>query len=343
MPTPKPRRILTREGVVENHHDAVAPAMIDAGAVRIDELAHLLVIGLEELDGLLRLRRLAERGEAADIAEQNADQRPVTAKNILFAGRDHRIRHLRREEPLQPPHSLDLTHLLAHTNFERLIQRLHFARAILQGAELTDVLDRDDRLGGEGFNQRNVAVVERAHLAPMQHNTADPLSFRNERHHQKGANPFIINHLPPGRVTFAVEVVVGHIRDMNNRLLPDSLRYRHRAVEGPFFAGAEEPVRLSPRGYPFRVFPRAINQMQDSIRRPAEPRGTLQNGGEHRQFVVPALADDREDLPRRFLPLQPGLEFAELAHVLDGDDGLGGEGLDQNNLVLRKWLYFTTP
>ena len=36
-----------------------------------------------------------------------------------------------------------------------------------------------------------------------------------------------------------------------------------------------------------------------------------------------------EDLARRRLALQPGLQLAELADVLDGDDGLSGEALDQ--------------
>ena len=44
----------------------------------------------------------------------------------------------------------------------------------------------------------------------------------------------------------------------------------------------------------------------------------------------------------RSLPLQPGLEFPELADVLDGDDGLGGEGLYQRNFVIREGSLFSS-
>ncbi len=43
----------------------------------IDEFAHLLVISLQDFDGLLRLRGFAECREPADVAEQDAEQRPV--------------------------------------------------------------------------------------------------------------------------------------------------------------------------------------------------------------------------------------------------------------------------
>ena len=50
-------------------------------------------------------------------------------------------------------------------------------------------------------------------------------------------------------------------------------------------------------------------------------------------FIFTALADDPEDVGRRFLFFERILQLAELADVLDGDDGLGGEGFDKGDLV----------
>jgi hypothetical protein len=41
------------------------------------------------------------------------------------------------------------------------------------------------------------------------------------------------------------------------------------------------------------------------------------------------LTDDLQEFGGCRLPFQPLLHLAELAHVFYGDDGLGGEGLQQ--------------
>ena len=76
-------RVVAGQRVVEDHHDPVAGAVVDPGRMGRDQLAHLLVIGLQHLDRLLGLRLLTERREAADVGEENPDQRPVALQHLL--------------------------------------------------------------------------------------------------------------------------------------------------------------------------------------------------------------------------------------------------------------------
>ena len=79
------------------------------------------------------------------------------------------------------------------------------------------------------------------------------------------------------------------------------------------------------------------------------------DGIEHRLHVGRRARDDSENLGRGGLLLQRLgdlgmslgdsavllLQFREQAHVLDGDDGLVGEGLEQLDLLLREGLHLT--
>ena len=71
------------------------------------------------------------------------------------------------------------------------------------------------------------------------------------------------------------------------------------------------------------------------VRRPAHPGGVLDDGLQNRLQVCRRARDDAQDLAGRRLLLQglrelgvPRLQLLEQAHVLDGDDGLVGEGFD---------------
>ena len=79
---------------------------------------------------------------------------------------------------------------------------------------------------------------------------------------------------------------------------------------------------------------------------PAEPRGGVRNLVEDRLQFRLRLADDIQHLGRRRLALQRlrkvrvrSLQRPELANVLDGDGGLGGEGLHQIYMVLGERPY----
>src|SRR5262245_8847028 len=60
---------------------------------------------------------------------------------------------------------------------------------------------------------------------------------------------------------------------------------------------------------------------------------------EHRLQIERRAADDLEHVGSGGLLLQGLAQLVEQAGVLDGDDGLRGEGLDQIDLLLGKWVH----
>ena len=61
---------------------------------------------------------------------------------------------------------------------------------------------------------------------------------------------------------------------------------------------------------------------------------------EHRFQVAGRTADDLQHVGGRGLLLQGFAQFAEQPRVLDGDDGLGGEVLDQLDLLVGEGTDF---
>ena len=57
------------------------------------------------------------------------------------------------------------------------------------------------------------------------------------------------------------------------------------------------------------------------------------DGLEHRLHVRRRTGDHLQDVGRRGLPLQRLLRLVEQPHVLDGDHGLVGEGLQQLDVM----------
>ena len=66
----------------------------------------------------------------------------------------------------------------------------------------------------------------------------------------------------------------------------------------------------------------------------ADARGILQHGVEYRLKLAGRAGDDLEHVGGRGLLLQRFAQFVEQPRVLDGDDGLGGEVLDQLDLLV---------
>ena len=88
-------------------------------------------------------------------------------------------------------------------------------------------------------------------------------------------------------------------------------------------------------------------ESQHHVIDPTNPRRALDDGVEHRLHVRRRAADDAEHLGRRRLMLQrlaqfrvALAEFLEQAHVLDGDDGLVGEGFEKGDLLVGEWANF---
>jgi hypothetical protein len=80
----------------------------------------------------------------------------------------------------------------------------------------------------------------------------------------------------------------------------------------------------------------ALHQVNHPVRRPADPSGILRDGPQHRPEVRRRARDHAQDLGCRRLLLQGLLRFIEQPHVLDGDDGLVGEGLEERDLRVRE-------
>ena len=100
-------------------------------------------------------------------------------------------------------------------------------------------------------------------------------------------------------------------------------------------------------GYGTKMSPRnhsvSLAESQHHVIDPTNPRGALDDGVEDRLHVGRRAADDAEHLGGRRLMLQrlaqfrvALAEFLEQAHVLDGDHGLVGEGLEERDLLVRR-------
>src|SRR5262245_454932 len=76
------------------------------------------------------------------------------------------------------------------------------------------------------------------------------------------------------------------------------------------------------------------------IRRLAEPSRALRNGIEHWLDFRRRARDHLQDVAGGRLLLQRLLRLVEQPHVLDGNDGLVGEGLEEFDLLVRERVHF---
>ena len=86
-----------------------------------------------------------------------------------------------------------------------------------------------------------------------------------------------------------------------------------------------------------------LAESQHHVINPTNPGGALDDGVEDRLHVRRRAADDAEHLGRCRLMLQGLAQFCvallhllEQSHVLDGDDGLVGEGFEELDLPVRE-------
>ena len=76
----------------------------------------------------------------------------------------------------------------------------------------------------------------------------------------------------------------------------------------------------------------AIDAIDCSVYRIAQPRSIFDNHVKHRLNIRRRAGDDAQDFTRRRLLFQRLLEFVEQPHVLDGDHRLVGEGFEELDL-----------
>ena len=83
---------------------------------------HRRVVLAERAHQLLGLGGLGERGEAAQVEEDDDDLAPVALQRVLGAAGDDQLGELRREEALQPADPLELRDPLGDALLERAVQ-----------------------------------------------------------------------------------------------------------------------------------------------------------------------------------------------------------------------------
>src|SRR6202008_2404834 len=99
-------------------------------------------------------------------AKHDDDFAAMAFEDFFVPLRDDQLGKLRREKPLQPPDPSQLLDLFGDPRFETTVQFGHLLGALTYFTEQPRVLHRDDRLGGEVLQQRDLLVREELNLAP---------------------------------------------------------------------------------------------------------------------------------------------------------------------------------
>ena len=258
---------------------------------------------------------------AKDVALANADDAAEGAAEFDRGG-DQRIEHRLQIERRAAD---DLQHVGG-----RGLQLQRFLEIVglgLDRVEQAHVLDRDDRLVGEGSHQFDRTIAEQAGLWFTQHEHAFDLAVAQQRNAEQRAH---VHSLRGRHLEFRIRLVVGNLLDLPGE--------RHT----PGDAVAPGATRASVA----RVLPRdlraegrlgaedvAVPEIDDAVAR-AEPHRRIHQRLQDRFQPERRAADDLQHVGGGGLLLQrlgevarACLHLVEQAHVLDRDHGLVGEGL----------------
>ena len=219
--------------------------------------------------------------------------------------------------------------------------------ALLQLAEQPRVLDRDDRLVGEGSQQLDAGRREGADLAMGDADRADDLGIASHRHQKDAPHA----PRPPSLARVRQEPLeLLHIRNLQR---PSGVR---RSMGGIL---ADGPREVAPVAFHLvrrdvvvgdNIHEDAIVAPDGAVERAAQPHRVADDGVEDRLRVGRRARDDLQDLAGGRLLLErfgqgtvARLELGEEADVLEGDDGLVGEGLEQGHLPVGEWPHRPSP
>jgi len=225
---------------------------------------------------------------------------------------------------------------------ENFTGRRQIPIAPLQFLEQANVLNRDDGLIGEGLEERDLLPRERAHLKPSDRDDADDGVLAHEWDDEHGAEAAaLLQRFSLGIV--AVGELVEDVVDVNRLTLYDGAAGRRAPRHGTDVAHGLNDAEMR-----HAVNHAAVHPLDDRIDGAAQPCGTLCDGIEHGLDVRRRTGDHPQDLARRRLlierlgHLRMGrrerpvllLQLREQPDVLDGDDGLVGEGLQQLQMCI---------
>jgi hypothetical protein len=224
-----------------------------------------------------------------------------------------------------------------------LLQRLgEVAVTSLQLREQPHVLDGDDRLVREGLYQRDDALGKGSHLGPDDRDDADAHALPHHRHDQLGP---IAQGVAEQATVLGHRWLLPHVREVQGGAALDCLADCPRRLgETPWVNTPELLQRLLVHAvlgnHAHKVAIELIHPAVDAV---AQAHAALGDGVEHRLHVSLRLTDHAQDLARGRLLAQRLCQIAialsqlrEEPHILDGDDGLIGEGLQEGDLPLAE-------
>ena len=220
-----------------------------------------------------------------------------------------------------------------------LVQRLGQVLVTrLQFLEQPHILDGDDCLIGEGFEQGHLGIGEGTHLRAQDRDRAEGLSLAQQRNLRHAVDGVELQQLE--------RVGILPFRDEVNIVDDDSPPIQNRAPPGET-AGqgkrqAHQPLHLvaGVRGVVEAV---ALEALDHRIARCTETHGALRDSLQHRLELGRRPGDDPKNVRGRRLAVERGCQIAvarlqllEQADVLDGDHRLVGEGFEECDLPLRE-------
>ena len=190
------------------------------------------------------------------------------------------------------------------------------------------------------LRQLDLLVGERTDFLPIDRDCADRLVLLEHRHAQNRANAKLLDNVDGERVPIPVGLRRRIVVDVDHLFRVD--RAKQAGSRAGLRRGHLDRRRKVPRGDAKAA---VLAQPQSSILRRANLYGVQQHGLEHGLQLARRAGNDPQHLRRRRLLLQ---RFGQLAralllgleqpHVLDGDHGLVGEGLDEGDLLVRERL-----
>ena len=211
----------------------------------------------------------------------------------------------------------------------------------LQLAEEARVLDSQGRLGREGLQQVDDVWAEGPCGLPVYHEPADDPVLPQERDGQERANARAQQDILQSSVIGPLGRDIG---DLDRLVGLGEPAHGALALEDARFAAGLHQLFLQALLGPQQERFRRLVVLVDGATIRARELG--RSGDDRRENCVeiqrradglPYLAERGELVDRAGELMRPRLELREEAHVLDGDHGLIGKGLEQLDLLAREW------
>src|SRR5262249_19506629 len=205
-------------------------------------------------------------------------------------------------------------------------RRLLFQR-FLEFLKQANILNRNHRLVGEGFEKLDLCRGEGAHFNATRDQNSNEVPLLAKRHEQKGASVGLRAQI--WKISLGLDV-----RHVERAVLdhPAKMWLINTYLTELGWHGTKMGARNN-HG-PFA-------ESQGQILDPTNPRRAFDDGVEDRLHICRRAADDSENLGRGRLMLQglsqlciALLKFFEKSYVLDGDYGLVSKSLEQRDLLL---------